>query len=263
MSIKILVCIKQVVDSNIPSSAYVLDDSNLSIIPPQGVPPIINGFDEIAVEAALQIKENVDASITVASVGDQFVMDVIKKPLSMGADELILVQDTEFADLDSFNTVFVLKHLVDFLDGFDLILCGRQASDWDNSTVPFGLAEVLDLPIVTLAQDIQIQNNRILVQRIINGGYELVESTLPAVVTVTNEFGEARYPTLMGIMSASRKAPMILNASEIGFGSLQPSIQLNRLFLPTRADKCEMILGENLADAAESMVLRLRDENII
>ena len=77
MSIKILVCIKQVVDSNIPSSAYVLDDSNLSIIPPQGVPPIINGFDEIAVEAALQIKENVDASITVASVGDQFVMDVI------------------------------------------------------------------------------------------------------------------------------------------------------------------------------------------
>ena len=110
---------------------------------------------------------------------------------------------------------------------------------------------------------IRDRNNRILVQRIINGGYELVESNLPAVVTVTNEFGEARYPTLMGIMSASRKAPMILNASEIGFGSLQSSVQLNRLFLPTRADKCEMILGENLADAAESMVLRLRDENII
>ena len=86
---------------------------------------------------------------------------------------------------------------------------------------------------------------------------------MPTVVTVTNEFGEARYPTLMGIMSASRKAPLMLDSSAIGFGPLQHSIQLNRLFLPTRADKCEMILGENLAGAAESLALRLRDENII
>ena len=263
MPIKILVCIKQVIDSNIPSSAYVLDDSSLSIVPPQGVPPIINGFDEIAVEAALQIRENIDASITVVSIGDQFVMDVIKKPLSMGADELVLVQDEKFTDLDSFNTVFVLKNLIDFLGGFDLVLCGRQASDWDNATVPLGLAEVLEFPIITLAQKIEIQDGRLFVQRTTNDGYEVVESSLPAVITITNEFGEARYPTLMGIMAASRKAPLILNASEIGFEIRESSIKVKRLFFPARSEKCEMIVGEDLADAALLMVLRLREENII
>ena len=263
MAIKILVCIKQVIDSNIPSSAYLIDDSNLSVVPPQGVPPIINGFDEIAVEAALQVKENIDASITVASVGHQFVMDVIKKPLSMGVDELILVQDDRFRDLDSFNTVFVLKHLIEYLDGFDLIICGRQASDWDNSTVPLGLAEVLCLPIITLAQKIEIRNNDLSVERTTSDGYEIVESKLPAVVTVTNEFGEARYPTLMGIMAASRKAPLMLGVSEIGFEPRQSSIRLNNLFLPARTDQCEMIVGDDLADAAKTMVLRLREENII
>ena len=101
------------------------------------------------------------------------------------------------------------------------------------------------------------------IERTTSDGYEIVESKLPAVVTVTNEFGEARYPTLMGIMAASRKAPLMLGVSEIGFEPRQSSIRVNNLFLPTRTDQCEMIVGDDLADAAKTMVLRLREENII
>ena len=265
MSIKILVCIKQVVDSNIPSSAYVLDDSNLSIIPPQGVPPIINGFDEIAVEAALQIKENVDASITVASVGDQFVMDVIKKPLSMGADELILVQDAEFADLDSFNTVFVLKHLVDFLDGFDLILCGRQASDFDQAHVPLGIAEILGMPCITMASDVQVADGKVRVERKLPDGYEVLEAALPAVVTVSNELAPVRYPTLRNIMQASRKQPnsMALSDIDIDANALNGGLEIQDLYIPVSDVVCEFIEGDDDEDAGRKLALKLREAKLI
>ena len=104
-----------------------------------GVASVLNGFDENAVEAALRIKDAAGGRITVLSLGSTFATDVVKKPLSMGADDLVLLQDEAFDDLDSYGTALALAEAIKKIDGFDLVLCGRQASDWDNAQVPWAL----------------------------------------------------------------------------------------------------------------------------
>ncbi|MBM3945722.1 MAG: electron transfer flavoprotein subunit beta/FixA family protein, partial [SAR202 cluster bacterium] len=205
--LNVLVCVKQVIDPETPLSAFKIDAANKRVQPAPGIPPVVNGFDENAVEAALRLKDGFGAKVTVLSAGEAFVMDVMKKPLSMGADTLVLVQDAAFRDLDSFATAHVLAAAVRKLGTFDLILCGRQASDWDNAQVPLGLAEMLGLPCVTLAQKLERAAGGMVVERALTDGYEVVETPLPAVVTVSNEFGEPRYPTLRGIMAAGKKTP--------------------------------------------------------
>ena len=106
MAFNIIVCAKQVMDPETPASAFNVDENARRVVPAQGIPPVVNGFDENAVEAALKIKESMgDTIVTVISTGTEFVMDVMKKPLSMGADNMVLVQDDACADLDAFSTV--------------------------------------------------------------------------------------------------------------------------------------------------------------
>ena len=133
MALKIAVLAKQVIDPEMPMAAFQIDSSAKRVVTPATIPPVVNGFDENAVEAALQIKDGQEATITVISCGSEFAMDVMKKPLSMGADELVLLQDAVFANtIDSFVTAQVLTAAIRKLEGFDLVICGRQASDWDN-----------------------------------------------------------------------------------------------------------------------------------
>ena len=133
MSFNIAVCAKQVVDPDTPLSGFQIDSSALSIIPAQGIPPVVNGYDENAVEAALKIKEQIpDTIITVISVGSNFVMDVMKKTLSMGADDMILV-NVEEKELDAYGTAKIISAVISKMEGVDLIICGQQASDWDNA----------------------------------------------------------------------------------------------------------------------------------
>ena len=148
----IIVCVKQVLDPEMPASAFKVDPGTKRVVESQGTPPVLNGFDENAVEAALRIKDAVGANVTALSMGRSFVMDVVKKPLSMGADDLVLLEDDAFHDLDSYATATVLSAAIRKIGDFDLILAGRQASDWDNAQVPLGVAEMLDLPCLTVAQ---------------------------------------------------------------------------------------------------------------
>ena len=114
-----------------PASAFNIDSDAKRVVPAPGIPPVVNGFDENAVEAALRLKDNGDAAkITVISIGSGFVMDVMKKPLSMGADELVLIDDEALDDLDAFATATVLTEAIRKVGEYDLVLCGRQASDW-------------------------------------------------------------------------------------------------------------------------------------
>ena len=232
-SINIIVCAKQVMDPETPTSAFRIDSDAKHVIPAPGIPPVVNGFDENAVEAALRIKDSVGADITILSVGNNFVMDVMKKPLSMGADRLVLVQDETVGELDAFATALVLSEAVKKLGSFDLILCGRQASDWDNAQVPLGMAEMLGLPCITIAQRVEVVDSGLVVQRVLTEGYEVVEAPLPALVTVSNELGEPRYPTLRGIMAASRQPPTLWTAGDLGLdpARLAPKLQVtDRLF---------------------------------
>ena len=157
MAVKIGVLAKQVIDPEMPMAAFRIDDNSKKVVPPPNIPPVVNGFDENAVEAALLIKDAQEASVTVISTGTEFALDVMKKPLSMGADELVLLQDDAFENtIDSFLTAQLLAAAVRKLDGFDLIICGRQASDWDNAQVPLGVAEILGMSCISLGKRVDI-----------------------------------------------------------------------------------------------------------
>ena len=237
------------------------------MVPPSNVPPVVNGFDEHAVEAALRIKDAAgDTRITVLSVGASFSLDVMKKPLAMGADELLLLQDDAFENvIDPTTTVRALAAAIRKLGDVDLVLCGRQASDWDNAQVPLGLAEVLDLPVVTIASKVELADGRVRVERVLRDGYAVVEASLPAVVTVSNELGQARYPTLRGIMGAGRKTPTVWAVSDLGLAAddLAPSLELVDLVRPEKQAQCELIAGDDEADAGRKLALKLREAKLI
>ena len=265
MAPKIIVCVKQVLDPEMPASAFRVDAENNRAADAPGIPPVINGFDENAVEAALRVKDAAGGTVTVVSAGDGFQADVMKKPLSMGADELVLVEDERLAHLDSYATALVLARAVAKLGGADLVLCGRQASDWDNAQVPLGLAEMLGLPCVTVARDVRVVDGGVVVHRVLPDGYEVVEAPLPALVTVSNELGEPRYPTLRGIMAAGRKTPTVWTAADLGIedADLAPRVRVIDLSVPVVDRECEIVTGESDADAGRALALRLREDGLI
>ena len=265
MPVNIIVCVKQVMDPETPVSAFRINSSKTGVEPAPGIPPVVNGFDENAVEAALRIKEAVGGTITVLSVGSSFAMDVMKKPLSMGADQMFLVQDPAAAGLDAAATANALVAAIKKIGEFDIVLCGRQASDWDQSQVPYGVAEMLDLPVVSVARKIEVVDGGIVAQKTLTDGYEVVEAPLPVLVTVSNELGEPRYPTLRGIMAASRKRPTVWSLGDVGIDAdaLAPKVELTELYIPVSDSSCEFVEGEDGADAGRKLALRLREARLI
>jgi electron transfer flavoprotein beta subunit len=266
MPLQIIVTAKQVIDPEIPKSAFKIDATSKRVVIPSSFPPVVNGFDEHAVEAALRIKDTQEAKVTVLAVGKTFSIDIMRKLLAMGADELVLVQDPAIDDtLDSGVTVKLLSAAIKKLGVFDLILCGRQASDWDNAQVPLMLTEVLGVPCITIAQKIDVSDGAVRVERIIPDGHEVVEAPLPALITVSNELGLPRYPTMRAIMAANRKRPAIWKLSDIGVdpATLQPHLQLVDLFVPVQDQACEFIEGRDEQEIARTLFDKLRDARFI
>ena len=266
MPVKIAVLAKQVIDPEMPMAAFQIDSNAKRVVTPPNIPPVVNGFDENAVEAALRIKDAQEASVTVISSGTSFALDVMKKPLSMGADDLVLLQDDTFQNtVDSFFTAQLLAAAVRKLGGFDLIICGRQASDWDNAQVPLGVAEILGLSCVSLGKKVDVREDKVIVERLVPDGYEVVEAPLPALVSVSNELGQPRYPTLRGIMAATRKRPTIWSVTDLDLDAaqLEPRITLHDLFVPVSNTECEIIEGDDDADAGRKLALRLREDKFI
>ncbi|MFC1913476.1 electron transfer flavoprotein subunit beta/FixA family protein [Chloroflexota bacterium] len=262
----IIVCVKQVLDPEAPPASFKIDGNK--VVPPPGVSPVISPFDENAVEAALRMKDAQGGKITVLSLGTNLLRDVVKKPLSMGADELILLEDEAFADSDSWSTAHALAMAIKKIGEYDLIFCGRQAADWDSGQVGSGIAEMLGLPSVTLAKKIEAADGKAKVERVTAEGYEVVEVSLPALITVSNELGEPRYATLKGIMAAGKVQPVIWKPADIGvdpsqIGAGGRRTKLHKLFQPVREDKCEIIEGENVEEAAVNLALKLRETKVI
>lgn len=266
LTVRIVVLAKQVPDPETPPSQFKVDESTNRVIPPSGVPPVVNGFDLNAVEAALKLRDaGTDVEITLLSVGTEFVLDAMKKPQAMGADRLVLVDEPGLDRLDSAGTVTVLAAAIEKDGPFDLILGGRQASDWDQAHVTLGLAEVLRLPLVSLVQKLEISGDLVQLQRVIPDGYQVVTAPIPSVLTISNEIGEPRYPNLRGIMQASRKQPEVFSIADISLSmdDLAPKIELKRLYVPESNRQVELIEGDDEADAGRRLALRLHEEKLI
>ena len=263
-----IVCAKQVVDPEAPPASFKVDDSTNKIVPPPGVSPVISPFDEQAIEAALRIKDAQSGKITVVSLGINLLRDVVKKPLSMGADELVLLEDEAFTDGDSWSTAYALATAIKKIGEYDLIFCGRQAADWDSGQVGSGIAEILGLPTVTLAKKIDAVDGKARVERVVTDGYEVVEVSLPALITVSNELGEARYPTIKGIMAAKRKEPVVWKPADIGLdpsqlGAAGRRTKVLKLFQPVREGKCEVVEGETPEEAGANLAIKLREAKVL
>ena len=266
MALHIIVTAKQVIDPEIPTSAFTIDANGPRVVTPSTFQPVVNGFDENALEAALRLKDSQGASITVVSVGGQFALDIMKKALAMGTDSLILCQDPLFANLpDSFVTAQVLCAAIRKIGAFDLILCGRQASDWDNAQVPLMLAELLDVPCLSLAQKVAVADGKVVVEQLVPDGYVVAEAPLPALVTVSNELGAPRYPTMRNIMAANRKRPTLWKATDLALDQalLTPRLAVVELAFPERTQQCEIITGADGAEAGRNLALKLREAKLI
>ena len=267
MPLHIIVTAKQVMDPESPASAYRVDREAKRVVPTAQIHPVINGFDENGLEAALRIKDaGEDVKVTVLSIGPAFVMDVMKKALSMGTDEMVLVQDDTLVDIsDSMVTAKVLASAIRKIGDFDLIIAGRQASDWDNAQVPLILAEMLGLPCIAITRKVEEKQSEGVCEHIIDSGYQVVSAPLPAVVTVSNELGEPRYPNIRNIMAAARKSPTIWSLADIGLSEsdLAPKLQILDLYVPEKQSQVEFIEGENEEDAGRKLALKLREAKLI
>jgi electron transfer flavoprotein beta subunit len=264
----IIVCVKQVPDPEAPPASFKVDESANKMTTTAGVAQVVSPFDEQAVEAALRIKDAGGAKITVLSMGNNLTRDVIKKPLAMGSDELILLEDEAFEGGDSWTTAHCLAEAIKKIGEYDLIICGRQAADWDAGQVGLGIAELLGIPAISLAQKVEVVDSKVKVERVATDGYEVIEAPLPCLITVSNELGEPRYPALRGIMAAAKKQPTIWKPQDIGLdpasvGAQGRRTKLLKLFQPVREGKCEIIEGESPEETAVNLALKLREAKLV
>ena len=263
----IIVCVKQVIDPEAPPQSFQINPSN-NAAEMRGASPVIDPYGEFAVEAALKIKDTRDSKITIITKGNNLLREVVKKPLAMGADELVLLEDDAFENGDSWSNVGTLAAAIGKVAEYDLVLCGREASDTNAGQTGPGIAEILGIPCITLARKIEINDNLARIERVTVDGYEVVETGLPAVITVSNEIGEARYPTIKGIMGAKKIEPVIWKPNDIGFDSAQLSeagkkVKMNRLYQPEHEGKCEMAEGETPEESAAVLANKLREAKIL
>jgi electron transfer flavoprotein beta subunit len=260
----IIVCVKQVIDPEAPPASFKIDAAT-NKAEMKGAPPVIDPYGEFAVEAALTLKEAKGGKITVVSLGINLLREVIKKPLAMGADELILLEDEAFVNSDSWTTAYALAAAIKKHGAFDLILCGREASDTNAGQTGPLIAEVLGLPCIVLARKIEQINSQVKVEKVTASGYDVVESPLPAVVTVSNEIGQPRYPTIKGIMAAKKIEPIIWKSADIGFdaGDAAQKTKVAKLFQPVHEAKCDFAAGETPEEMAVNLATKLREAKVL
>lgn len=265
----IVVCAKQIPDPETPPSAFKIDAATNKVIPAQGIAPVLSQFDGIAAEAALRIKEaSGDSKVTVISMGGESAQAAIKQVLAMGADEGVLLNDPAFEDGDSHTTAKVLAAAIQQLGDVDAVFCGRQAADWDMGQVGLLIAENLGWPVSIIAKSVTLDGGKLQVERVLGDGFEKTEVPLPSVVTVSNEFGEPRYPKLPQIMAAAKKtvtkkaaADLGLDASEVGKAGAR--LQLQRLALPAKGEQVEFIEGDTPQEQAANLVAKLKADKAI
>ncbi len=195
---KIIVPIKQV-----PETSNVKMDEETGTMIREGVESIINPLDLYAIEEAIRLKEQFCSEVTVISMGPGKAIEAIKEAIAMGCDKGILLSDKKFAGSDTWVTSYVLSQSIKKIGNFDLVLCGERATDGDTAQVGPGIASFLDLPVSTFTSEIvRVEKDSIRVKRLVEGGYELLDMKLPAVLTVVKEISNPRLPTLKGKLKA-------------------------------------------------------------
>jgi electron transfer flavoprotein alpha/beta subunit len=257
--VKIVVCIKQV-----PDTAEVRINPETNTLIRDGVPSIINPYDMHAIEAGIQIREKTGASVTVITMGPPQAETSLRDAISMGADDAVLISDRAFAGSDTWATAYALSRAVEHL-GADIIICGKQAIDGDTAQVGPEMAEFLGIPHVAYVRRIdEVRDNAIVVQRLMDDGFDVVESSIPVLLTVVRELNVPRLPSLKGKMAAKKAQIMRLTAADIkadegSLGLKGSPTQVRNIFAPEAKKDRKMLTGtieENIDTLVKELVGR-------
>jgi electron transfer flavoprotein beta subunit len=258
---KIVVCVKQVPDTE--TRIRIAPEGNAIV--EADVNWIVSPYDEFAIEEALRIKEKKGGEVVLVTAGPDRAQSALRTGLAMGADSALHVKDPLLDAADSLATARALAAAVKTLAPFDLVLTGQQGVGGDNSQVPGLLAELLDLPQVTVAVKIDVQDGKAVVEREIEGAHETWETSLPAVISAQKGLNEPRYASLKGIMGAKKKTIDVKDAAALGLdgGTLAPRAKVVALELPPARAAVRMIEGDASTQVKELLRLLHEEAKVI
>jgi electron transfer flavoprotein beta subunit len=263
MELRIVVCIKQVPDPEGPADSFKIDSQAKKVIP-VGIPPLINPFDENALEIALRIKDDHAVKVTAISMGEKLAQPVLRKALAAGADELILLVDPHFKDLDTHSTAYVLASAIRKIGNYDIILTGRQAGDWDFGVTGLLIAEILQIPGINLARKVEIKDNKVLVEKLSQNGYEIVRAPMPVLITVSSEVGELRYPSIKALQASGSRPVKVYNGKDIEVDAKKLRVmEIVDLFAYKNKRQCKFIEGNSPQEKGENLAIKLREDQLI
>ncbi len=248
---KYIVCLKQV-----PETEGVKINPETGTLIREGVKSIINPYDLYALEAALQMKKQYGGEIIVLSMGPPQVEEALREAISYGADEAILLCDKAFAGADTLATSYTLAQAIKKIGNFDVIFCGKQAIDGETAQVGPELAQRLDIPYITYIRKIELKNNTLLVERLLDDGYQVVQINLPALLTVIKEIGEPPLPSIRGKMRAKKAKILLWTTQEIKadsekIGLKGSATQVVKIFSPPSRGERQMLTGSLEQQARE------------
>ena len=244
----IVVCVKYVPDAT--ADRQFESDNTVDRV---GVDGLLSELDEYAVEQALQLKEKAgdDTEVTALCIGPEKAVDAVRKALQMGADKGILVSDEAIAGSDYLGTSLVLAEAIKKIGVPDLVMCGMASTDASGSVVPAMLAERLDLPQVTFASVIETQGDQVRIKRDGDTATEVIGATMPLVMSVTDQTGEARYPSFKGIMAAKKKPVEEWDLSDLGVDASEVGLDAAWTKVVTTEPRPPRTAGEIITDEGD------------
>ena len=259
----IVVCLKQV-----PGTTQVKIDPETNTLIRQGIENIINPFDNYAIEEGVRLKERFDGNVTAISMGPPQAETALREAISLGVDEGILLSDPAFAGADTWATSYTLSAAIRKLGQYDLVICGRQTLDGDTGHVGPQLAEMLDVPFIAYVSGIEeIADGGMRVRRMVEDGYEVIESPLPAVLTVVKEINTPRLPSLRGLARSKSAVIPVWGAGEIDIDKDKVGLsgsftRVIKIFTPQRACQGEIFQGD-LENQVDCLLGRLKDNGLL
>jgi electron transfer flavoprotein beta subunit len=260
-----VVCIKQV-----PDTQEIQIDFDAGLIKHEGVPLVVNPFDEYAIEEAVRLKEAHGGTVTAITVGPASADEALRTALAMGCDAAAHLQDEAFEGGDTWATAVALASALDKIGDFDLLFFGKTTFDGDTGQVAPRLAALRGLPLLSFVAKIEAVDfdaKSITAERLLETGREVVKSPLPAAIAVVKEINEPRYPSLMGIRKAKKVDVPVWDAAALGLapektGAAGALAKLERLYRPPERAGGEIIPGEP-AEVAQAIAEKLTELGII
>ncbi|HAS53198.1 MAG TPA: electron transfer flavoprotein subunit beta [Nitrospiraceae bacterium] len=259
----IIVLVKQV-----PDTAEVKINRETNTLIRDGVPSIINPFDMYAIEEALRLREKHGGKVTAVTMGPPQAAEALKQAVAMGVDDAVLLSDRAFAGADTWATSYALAAGIRKIGTFDLVIAGKQAIDGDTAQVGPETADMLDIPFVAYIRKIeQVEGKKMVAERLMDEGYDVVETTLPALIPVVKEINEPRLPSLKGKMKAKNLTVTAWNAKDINaddarIGLKGSPTQVVRIFPPAPRGNREMLSG-SIDEQVGTVAKNLKGQSLI